>query len=315
MAVQGGLLASSVANQENKLTRNKKNLFISSFLATKLIAYTLLGFGLGLLGTSLIISPKLLGFMQILAGLFMLATAGRLLDLHPVFRYFVIEPPKWALRILRKKSKSENFFAPATLGFLTVLIPCGVTQAMMVLAVSTANPVYGAGIMFAFILGTSPLFFAAGLAISEILKRKALVYAASIVIIFLGLLSVNTGQVLRGSVHTFQNYYKVITGDVEPRGTVAAVNKDGFQEVTIEVNDGRYVSSTNTLKAGVPVRLILNTQNTFGCIRAFTIPSYNISEILPETGQKTVEFTPTKTGLLSYSCSMGMYNGSFTVVN
>jgi len=185
----------------------------------------------------------------------------------------------------------------------------------MVLAVSTANPVYGAGIMFAFILGTSPLFFAAGLAISEILKRKALVYAASVAIIFLGLLSVNTGQILRGSVHTFQNYYKVVTRDVEPKGAVAAVNSEGYQEVTIDVKDGQYVSSTNTLKAGVPVKLTLNTQNTFGCIRAFTIPSYNISEILPETGQQTIEFTPTKTGLLSYSCSMGMYSGSFTVVN
>jgi sulfite exporter TauE/SafE len=315
LAVQGGLLASSVATQEKNLTKGKKALFVSSFLITKLIAYTALGFGLGLLGTSLIISPNLLGFMQILAGLFMLVTAGRLLDLHPVFRYFTIEPPKWALRILRKNSKSENLFAPATLGFLTVLIPCGVTQAMMVLAVSSASPVNGAGIMFAFILGTSPLFFAAGLAITEILKRKALVYAASSVIIFLGLLSINTGQVLRGSVHTFQNYYKVISGDLEPKGVVAAVNKEGFQEVTINVGNSQYMASTNTLKAGVPVKLTLNTNETFGCIRAFTIPSYNISEILPETGQKVIEFTPTKTGLLSYSCSMGMYSGMFTVVN
>jgi uncharacterized protein len=315
LAVQGGLLASSVATQDKNLTKGKKAIFVSSFLATKLIAYTALGFGLGLLGTSLIISPNLLGFMQVLAGIFMLATAGRLLDLHPIFRYFTIEPPKWALRILRKKSKSENYFAPATLGFLTVLIPCGVTQAMIVLAVSSANPINGAGIMFAFILGTSPLFFAAGLAITEILKRKTLVYAASATIIFLGLMSINSGQVLRGSVHTFQNYYKVMSGDFEPRGVVATVNKEGFQEVTIDVKDTQYISSTNTIKAGVPVRLILNTEDVSGCIRAFTIPSLDVSEILPETGQKIIEFTPTKTGYLPYSCSMGMYGSSFTVVN
>lgn len=315
LAVQGGLLASSIANQEKTLTRGKKATFVSSFLISKLIAYTILGIGLGLLGSSLIISPKLLGVMQILAGLFMLVTAGRLLDLHPVFRLFVIEPPKWVLRLLRSQSKSGSYFAPAILGLLTVLIPCGVTQAMMVLAVSSASPLIGAGIMFAFALGTSPLFFTAGIAISEILKRKAFVYAASSAIIFLGLLSINTGQVLRGSVHTFQNYFKVITGNIKERGVIEAVIKDGIQEVTIDVKNSQYIASTNTLKVGIPVKLTLNTQKTFGCIRAFTIPSLNISEILPETGQKTIEFTPTKTGRLSYSCSMGMYSGLFTVVN
>ena len=315
LAVQGGLLASSVANQD-KNSPKKRTVFVSSFLASKLFAYTVLGLGLGLLGTSLIISPNLLGSMQIAAGLFMLITAARLLDLHPVFRHFAIEPPKWALRILRKETESTSLFAPSLLGFLTVLIPCGVTQAMMVLAVSSANPVYGAGIMFAFTLGTSPLFFAAGLAVSEVLKRKALVYLASSAIIYLGFLSINTGQILRGSVHTFQNYYLALTGKTEgSTGEVAAVNNQGYQEITIDVEDTKYFPSNNTLKAGVPVRLTLNTDNVSGCIRAFTIPALNISEILPVSGQKTIEFTPTKTGQLSYSCSMGMYSGTFTVVN
>lgn len=315
LAVQGGLLASSIASQEKNLTRGKKAAFVASFLASKLVAYTLLGAGLGLLGSTLIISPNLLGFMQILAGFFMLVTAGRLLDLHPIFRYFVIEPPKWALRIVRKESKNENFFAPSILGFLTVLIPCGITQAMMVLAVSSANPLYGAGIMFAFVLGTSPLFFAAGMAVTELLKRKAFVYAASAAIIYLGLLSINTGQVLRGSAHTFQNYYKVLSGNVQAGSQVASVDAEGFQEVTIDVKTGEYLSSTNTLKANVPVKLTLSTNEAFGCIRAFTIPSLNISKVLPETGKTTIEFTPTKAGRLAYSCSMGMYTGDFYVVN
>ena len=314
LAVQGGLLASLIANQKKNSAKGKVT-FVSSFLISKLFAYSLLGFGLGLLGTSLIISPKFLGSMQIAAGLFMLATAGRLLDIHPVFRYFVIEPPKWALKLLRKETKNTSLFAPSLLGFLTILIPCGVTQAMMILAVSSANPINGAGIMFAFTLGTSPLFFVAGMAVSEVLKRKVLVYLASSVIIYLGFLAINTGQILRGSVHTFQNYYLAITGKTQGSETFAAVNNRGYQEVTIDIKDTKYIPSNNILKAGVPVRLTLNTENVSGCIRAFIIPSLNISEILPETGQKIIEFTPTKTGQLSYSCSMGMYSGTFTVVN
>lgn len=318
LAVQGGLLASSVSNLEKDVAAKKKSLYVGSFLAAKLIVYTLLGFGLGFLGSSLILTPKLLGFMQILAGAFMVVTALRLLDIHPVFRRLVIEPPKWAFRLARNQSKSDSYFAPTTLGFLTVLIPCGVTQAMMALAVATANPVYGAAIMFAFTIGTSPVFFAVGMAATEMLKRKKLVYAASSAIFVLGILSLNTGQVLRGSPHTLQNYWFAVVegfGNQDPtKNVVAGVNAQGQQEVTINVADTTYNASTTTLKAGVPVKLTVNTNNTRGCIRAFTIPSLNFYQVLPETGTEVIEFTPESPGRLAYTCSMGMYSGFFDVI-
>jgi hypothetical protein len=257
--------------------------------------------------------------MQILAGVFMLATVGRLLELHPIFNKFVIHPPKWAFRIVRNQSKNAYAFAPGVLGFLTVLIPCGITQAMMLLAISSGNPVSAAGIMFAFVLGTSPVFFLMGLTLSQIMQKKALVYASSAIILVLGIMSINTGQALRGSSHTLQNYYKVLVGQVTTSSEAGTkgikVNSQGSQEVTINVLSSKYVSDTQTLKVGVPVELKLATNNTQGCIRSFTIPQYNISKILPATGTETIKFTPTKTGLLTYTCGMGMYTGSFTVVN
>ena len=56
LAVQGGLLASSIAQQEeNKLEGEAKRfghlLPIVSFLVTRLVAYTILGFFLGSIGT------------------------------------------------------------------------------------------------------------------------------------------------------------------------------------------------------------------------------------------------------------------------
>lgn len=315
LAVQGGLLASSLTHTDTQqLSRNDKVLRVSVFLVFKILAYTLLGFGLGILGSSLVLSPKLLGFMQIIAGIFMLGTAGRLLNLHPVFRYFVIQPPKWALKLLKNQSKHEGLIAPATLGGLTILIPCGVTQAMMLLAISTASPLFGALIMFAFTLGTSPLFFAIGYAITEILKRKVFVFLSSATIIVLGLVSINTGQVLRDSPHTFQNYLRALT-ETSSNSSVYAKFDQGEQKVNITVSSYGYTASADTLKIGVPVKLTLETNGTLGCARAFTIPSLNISKILPETGQETLMFTPQKIGRLSYTCSMGMYTGAFTVVN
>src|SRR3989337_4236476 len=123
-AIQGGLLASSLSNQQKD---NQKNSVIC-FLSSKLVAYSILGIILGALGSTLVISPKIQGLMQIFAGLFMLATVGRLLELHPVFRRFSIQPPKFIFRFLRKTSKDGDAFSPILLGFLTVLIPCGITQ-------------------------------------------------------------------------------------------------------------------------------------------------------------------------------------------
>lgn len=310
LTVQGGLLASAASQNQKSDSR----FIVGSFLIGKIFAYTLLGAALGLIGSALTISPVFQGWMQIAAGLFMLATAARLLNLHPVFRYTVIQPPKWSLRVLRKLSKDENTFGPALLGFLTLLIPCGVTQAMMLLAVSSGNFLQGAGIMFAFILGTSPVFLALGITAVKLLEKKSFAYLAAFIIIILGVISINAGQVLRGSYHTLQNYYKAATTNPSnQKGSLAVLDTEGKQDVTIDVTSSGYTSSTTNLKAGVPVKLTLKTNNVQSCARSFTIPSLRIQKVLPVTGTDTIEFTPTKEGPLVFTCSMGMYSGSWQV--
>lgn len=304
-AVQGGLLTSA-------LTESDKKRGLLAFLSAKIIAYTILGFLLGLLGASLNISPKVQGWLQIFIGLYMVATFARLLNLHPVFRYFVIQPPKSILRLLKNQSRAKSIFTPITLGALTILIPCGVTQAMMLLALGSGSPLWGAGIMLAFTLGTSPVFFAIGLAATEALKNKAFSVVAAFFILIIGILSINSGQILRGSFHTLQNYWRALVGTVEE--VKAATIKSGTQEVTINVLNNGYRSSINTLKAGVPVRLKLVSEDVKSCARAFAIPDLNYFKILPATGTETIEFTPKKLGRLTYTCSMGMYTGSFNVV-
>ncbi len=309
LAVQGGFLASS-------LDEKQKTKGILMFLGAKIIAYTILGGILGLIGSAFVFSSQLLGLMQIAAGLFMIVTAARLANIHPIFRYFVITPPKFALKAMRLKSKSENLFAPGLLGFMTVLIPCGITQAMMLLAISTGSVLFGAAIMFAFTLGTSPIFLTLGIAIIELLKKKWFTLVAALAIFILGVMSVNSGQIIRGSVHNLQNYWKVAFEQktAGENNSVAKIDSDGKQLVKITVKSAGYVSDTKTIKAGIPVKLTLVANNVQSCARSFLIPSLGISKIVPETGTVTLEFTPTKTGILSYSCGMGMYTGQFTVV-
>jgi sulfite exporter TauE/SafE len=312
-AVQGGLLTSALATEkEMDISKNLRARALIAFLISKLVAYTILGFILGIIGKGLIVSPKIQGLLQIIIGVYMIITAANLANIHPFFRHFVITPPKFIFRLLRNQTKVKSFFTPIFLGALTILIPCGVTQAMMLLAVSAGNPVTSAGILFAFILGTIPVFFVIGMAANELFKHKALTTLAALVVTVMGIYSINSGQVLRGSIHTVQNYWSVLTG----RNLVTSQARvdDGFQNVTITVTSHGYTSSVNTLKIGVPVRLILITNGVTSCARAFTIPDYNLSKVLPSTGTEVVEFTPTKTGLMTYTCSMGMYSGSFNII-
>ncbi len=315
LAVQGGLLTTSVADSVVEGMRGKLAK-VGSFLVAKIIAYTLLGFGLGAIGSRLNLTPQMLGIMQIGAGVFMLLTAARLLNIHPIFRYFVIQPPKFIYKLLRNESKTKSVFTPAILGFSTILIPCGITQAMMALSIASGNSLVGAGIMFAFILGTSPVFLTIGVAAMELMKRRAFLVAASFVIIFLGLVAINTGQVLRGSPHTAQNYWiatkSLFIGDTINAGNFA-VARNGVQEATINVFSNGYRPNVNQLKQNVPVRLTLHSNNVLSCARSFLIPSIGISKILPQYGDTVIEFTPTKTGLLAFTCGMGMYTGQFTV--
>lgn len=313
LAVQGGFLASAIAQQKNLGV--KKVLFF--FLASKLVAYILLGAVLGLLGSAFLPSPYFLGSLQILAGVFMILTALQLLQIHPIFNHFIIKPPKWAYKLANRKAEDKSAFAPALLGFLTILIPCGTTQAMMALSISSGSPFYGAAILGAFVIGTIPTFAILGATTCLVIKNKTLSFLAASVIFALGILSLNTGQILRGSPHTLQNYYRAIS--YQTPSALAAnfpkINNEGKQEVTIQVRSNGYASSSQTLKVGVPVKLTLNTSNVQSCARSFVIPSQNLSKILPATGTETIEFTPTKEGQLAYTCSMGMYTGQFTVVN
>jgi sulfite exporter TauE/SafE len=325
LVVQGGLLASAVSarhgevSDDLKISRGATWKAIGMFLISKLIAYTILGFLLGWAGSLLVLSPKILGMVQIGAGLFMLATAARIANIHPVFRYFVIEPPRWAYRLMRGVSKDSSSLAPAFLGFTTVLLPCGVTQATMAIAVASANPFTGAAIMFAFVLGTSPIFFALGAAVLELLKRKIFIYAAAAVVVVFAFLSINGGLGLVGSFYTFGNIYRAATIPIDQLayagGQVLGTRIiNGVQDVTIDVYKNGYGPSSSTLKAGVPVRLTLRTDKVQSCTRAFTIPEYRIVKVLPETGEEIIEFIPTKIGRLAYSCGMGMFTGSFSVV-
>lgn len=319
LAIQGGLLTSIIAKQEDQLIKPNKTASVTSFLIGKLLIHTFLGFLLGALGQTLTLSPITRGWFQIFIGIYLLGVAGNLLNLHPLFRYFVIKPPKILARLAKNESRSQSIFAPFLLGLTTVFIPCAVTQATEVIAIGTGNPLYGAAIMFAFILGTSPTFVIFGFLLNSGVKvfQKYFPKIAAVALLGMAVYSVNNGIGLTGSVYTIQNFYQVA---VHPEVLSASTDKEiiiknGIQETQINVTNTGYSPQVITLKKDIPVRLNLTTRDVQNCSRSFSIPALNIQKLLPETGDTIVEFIPHDLGPLAFSCSMGMYTGRFNVIN
>lgn len=170
MAVQGGLLAATIAQRTPISDSSHKIAFfpVSIFLLAKLIAYTILGFLLGWFGSLFQLSLQMQLAIQVIVGIFLLGNAMHLLTNYPVFRYFVIQPPRIFTRLIRKETKNSAVFAPALLGASTVLIPCGATQAVMAISIASGSPLIGALILFAFTLGTLPIFLLLGIAVSAL---------------------------------------------------------------------------------------------------------------------------------------------------
>jgi sulfite exporter TauE/SafE len=330
LAIQGGLLTSVIAKNNSGViparagipkssTSSNKIVPVSYFLLGKIVSHTILGFLLGALGSVLTLSPITKGWLQVAIGIYLFGVAGNLLNLHPLFRYFVITPPKFLAKLVKNESKSNSIFAPALLGMMTIFIPCATTQAMEIVAMGTGNPLYAAVIMAAFVLGTSPTFLIFGFLIEKGSKMFESIFpkVAFASLLFMSLYIINSGLGLMGSVYTIQNFYQAATQPPNVLGesgsVVAPVN--GFQNITIEVNNYGYTPNDITIKKGIPVKLTLKTANVQSCSRSFVIPSMNIQKLLPSTGEDTIEFTPKDDGLLAFSCSMGMYTGHFNVIN
>jgi sulfite exporter TauE/SafE len=314
------------------------------FLAAKVVAYTLLGFLLGWVGSVLQLTTTMRVILQVGIGIFMIGTALRMFNVHPIFRYFALEPPRFVTRYIRRKAKGDaSAITPLFLGALTVLIPCGVTQAMMAVAMASGDPLVGGTTMLAFTLGTTPVFFALAYLATRLGQRleKGFIRVVAAVVLVLGLVSIDAGLTLGGWQYSFTNLRMALGADRAESPTaaeqrplhVAPVLLDGTAQappvaaggpdlstafspqdrpgvVTVSVRNDGYYPQVARAKANQPFKLALVTDQVYSCSRAVVVPSLNVEEFLPETGTVYIDIPAHPAGSkLFYSCSMGMYSG------
>jgi sulfite exporter TauE/SafE len=333
--VQGGLLAGAVARRHDAQPDASRGRLddavpVGGFLAGKLVSHTIAGGLLGLIGDAAQLGFRTRAVMQIAAGVLMILMAANLLGLRAL-RKLVPAPPPAVTQFIRRSARSEAVVTPAILGFLTILIPCGVTLSVMVLAVASGSAVTGAVGMAVFVLATSPLFAVLGYGLrrSADLLRGYLGKAAAVAVIVAGVLSINSGLVLNGSSFTLERAWDRVTGKDDmgmtmdmpmdqsdtPMGNDSAVAVDpgGTQRILIEVKPTSYSPSRVQVRAGLPTKLTLRTNGNRECTSGFVIPAMNLERTLPETGDTEIDLGKPAAGRIDYTCSIGMYRGVIEV--
>jgi uncharacterized protein len=322
MAVQGGLLATTIAqNEEEALIAKRKSqpvLPVLYFLVAKLTAYTILGFFLGLLGSFFAISTTAKAIMLAAVSFFMIGTALNMLNIHPIFEHFVIHPPKFLSKLITKQSKNTQFLSPAILGALTIFIPCGITQSMIALAITSASPTLGALIMFIFVLGTSPVFFTIGYFIAKLgeLFKKRFLKAIAFLIIFLAVFNLNNALALSGNPVSAEDVLNGVKCTISSAScdTGGGQSQPTVDNQVIEITNSSYSPSEFWIKSGTKTTITLSNKNAGGCIQAFTIPTLNIQTVVPVGTSKTIIIEPQSPGDIPFMCSMGMYRGVIHVL-
>jgi len=94
----------------------------------------------------------------------------------------------------------------------------------------------------------------------------------------------------------------------ERTAAIATTSAGGRQEVTVVVRGG-YEPSTIRVKAGQPVRLAFDRQETSGCSEEIVFPDFNVRKFLPAHERTIIEITPPKAGTYEFTCGMSMLHG------
>ena len=80
------------------------------------------------------------------------------------------------------------------------------------------------------------------------------------------------------------------------------------QSATIVVQGG-YSPSTIHVRAGEPVRLVFDRQETSSCSEEVVFPDFGVRKFLPANEQTTVMVTPPAPGTYEFTCGMSMLHG------
>ena len=309
MAIVGGLILGISARHAERhpeatsWQKFRPHLF---FNLGRIVGYAVLGGLLGAIGNAIAPSGAVLALLTVAIGFVMILLGVKLTNLSPRLAAVSLTLPPSIARLVgaNKHTKEYSHTTSMISGALTFFLPCGFTQAMQLYAIGVGDAKTGAIILGAFALGTAPALLGIG-GLSSIMKgtKAKLFYAvAGLAVLLFGFYNVRNG-------------WSLLPLDREPAGTVGAIEANAqVQVIEMTQGDSGYSPNRLTVKNGVPVRWKINSLSPYTCASSLSVPSLGIRGTL-KPGLNLIEFTPTRTGTIAFSCSMGMYRGAINVVD
>lgn len=333
MALVGGLVLGFAARHTEKhpnATSAQKFRPHLYFNLGRVLSYFLLGGVIALLGKAFQLSGTALGLITVAVGGVMFVLGVQLTELFPRLANGALTLPASIGKIfgLRGHESKEYSHTNAMIGgALTFFLPCGFTQAMQIYAVSSGSFITGALIMGIFALGTTPGLLGIG-GVTSIVEGpwiKRFYRFIGVLVLALAIVNLTHGFNLLGWKRNVSNDTKSTDNSSSTTSNASknSSSSEDLKNVTLEngVQIARmdqlansYKPNSFVVKKGVPVKWIVTSKNPYSCAASLVMPSANISTYL-ESGENVLEFTPSKTGVMRFSCSMGMYTGSFKIVD
>ncbi len=277
----------------------------------RIISYTTIGAIAGSLGHAVKFTGIWKGAVPILGGIFMVILAVKYLNIFKAFRWFNFRMPAvFAKRIFGGKYNSNLI-----IGLLSGLMPCGPLQMVQLYALGTKSIFIGATSAFVFSLGTVPVLFAFGLINSAINRKytKLVTRLSAVIVLLLGVAMFGRGLALAGvdiniPVFSASKYQNIDYNQKESQEIIS------IQIINTELKSYEYPAII--VKKGILVKwnLKASEDNLNDCNNEIVIPKLKLEKKL-FVGDNFIEFTPTETGEIIYTCWMGMIKSKIKVVD
>lgn len=321
IAMCGGINLSQSVGADGAEKNNLRNPLLYNL--GRVISYTVIGGVVGGIGSVLFLSETVKAVLLSLAAVGMLLMGLSMLGWLPW--WLTPRMPRFLSAKVGKKSAGKG---PLVVGLLNGFMPCGPLQAMQLYALATGSILTGALSMFLFSLGTVPLMLGAGALFSTLKGKFAFVIqrvSAVLVVFFAVVMATNALSLFGVRAPTALEAAPSATAAVEEASDPLlqqALDK-GYLPATIEGDVQRIQANLDPsvypfiiVQKGIPVELTITAEegNITGCNQTVVFPTFDVKKTL-SAGDNVIKFTPNETGLISYTCWMGMLDGRILVVD
>jgi len=139
--------------------------------------------------------------------------------------------------------------------------------------------------------------------------RPTLLRLVGVVVLAFAFLNANAGLQLAGiSLPGFG------VGSVSAADLTSTITADGRQLLTTYQDPGGYRPGNAVIYAGIPTEWTIQSNSVTTCAAALVIPAWDTGANL-KLGPNKFNLPALPAGVIRYTCAMGMYSGSITVID